>query len=103
MRLAGQPGGVAGNAERTLLAAIKKDPVMACCDPVALGSMGVRIPCEVLEAVGDMIRAEGEKVIEHIRSRKAAGDPAFSDWDDPDGWSFNLGENDEDCVPAPSI
>jgi len=92
----------AAAAEHEILAAIMKDPVMAS-DPVGLLSMGVRIPVRVLEAASDAIRVEAEKSLVEFRNRKAAGDKALSEWVDPDDWSFNKDEAEDDCQRRPSI
>lgn len=89
-------------AEASLMAAIRKDPVMAYCDPTGLAGQRLDVPTEVLSALANAIHAEAENVVAHYRQRKAAGDPALADWTDPDDWSFNL-DGGEDCQRSPSI
>lgn len=89
MGLIGKPGRRAADAEREVLAAVRKDPAFAMSCPGDLALLGVRIPGKILESVADLVRQQAERIIEELRIRKSEGDPEAAAWADPDDWSFH--------------
>jgi len=99
-RALGLPADASARAEETVLAAIRAQPVAALSDPGCLGRFGASLSRDQLESLADLVQAEADRVIADFRARKDAGDPAYADWVDPDGWSYGLADAERDCAPS---
>lgn len=99
MRLGGSPGKAAAEAEASVLAAIASDPAYALSDPCGIRCLGARVPASVAAAIAPFVEREAERVLQEVRVRAAAGDPSAVSWIDPDGWTFQHGD-EEGAGPA---
>lgn len=80
-------GGMGEQVRAALLAEIARDPVLAYWDPACLAPMR-GLSGKAMDEAREFVLAKAEECFTEMKQRKASGDPALADWEDPDGWTY---------------